>query len=98
MKIIKAVDLLEKAGTSLTEAMYIDPDNDFLNETDRLIKDAIIILKTARYDNPNNKDCLNCSNSFSTKDNRFVCMVKQKAGITVKESIVPEDGYCGEWN
>jgi hypothetical protein len=38
MKIIKVVDLLKNAGTSLAEAIYIGPDNDFLNETDRLIQ------------------------------------------------------------
>lgn len=98
MKTIKAVMLLEKANQSIEDAMFIDPDNDFLNDADKLIKDTIIILKTDRYNNPNNKDCLICSNSFSINGNRLICMVKQKAGKTVKESIVPEDGYCEGWN
>jgi hypothetical protein len=96
--IIKAISILEKANESLEEAMFVNPENDFLDSADKLIKDAILILKTDRYNRPNNKDCLICSNSFSINGNRLICMVKQKAGKTVKESIVPEDGYCEEWN
>ena len=96
--IIKAISILEKANESLEEAISIDPENDFLDSADKLIKDAIIILKTDRYKKPNNKDCLICSNSFSINGNMIICMVKRKAGKTVKESIVPEDGYCEEWN
>jgi hypothetical protein len=32
------------------------------------------------------------------KDARLLCMTKQQDGKTVKESIVPEEGYCEEWN
>jgi hypothetical protein len=98
LKIIEAVGVLEKARKSLAEAISIHPENDFLDDTDTLIQNAIIILKTSRYERPNNKDCLNCSNSFGMKGDRLICMVKQKAGKTVRESIVLEDGYCDEWN
>ena len=96
IRTIKAISILEKANKSIEEATSIDPENDFLDSADKLIKDAIIILKTDRYNKPNNKDCLICGNSFSINGNRLICMVKQKAGKTVKESIVPEDGYCEE--
>ena len=36
------------------------------------------------------RDCLGCSNSFSTEDNKLICI------LTDEE--VPEDGYCEEYN
>ena len=70
IRTIKAISILEKANKSIEEATSIDPENDFLDSADKLIKDAIIILKTDRYNKPNNKDCLICGNSFSGKEER----------------------------
>jgi tRNA 2-selenouridine synthase SelU len=98
MTSVKAVGLLKEASKSLEEALFVNPENNFIEEADRRIRDAIIVLTTERYNRPHNKDCLNCSNSFGIKNERLICMEKQKAGKTVEESIVPEDGYCEEWN
>jgi hypothetical protein len=97
-KMIKAVESLEEAKRLLVEAIYVNPENEYLEMIETRIKEAIIFITTKRYERPNNKDCLNCSNSFTMKDNRLICMDKQKTGKTVQESIVPEDGYCEEWN
>jgi hypothetical protein len=43
------------------------------------------------------RDCLNCAASFVTEDDRLICTEKLK-GKTEEESIVPDDGYCEEWN
>ncbi|MDR2618108.1 MAG: hypothetical protein LBC62_04475 [Treponema sp.] len=97
-KITGAVAVLERAKKLLVEAIFIHPENDYLEDTKTQINNAITILKTARYDRPNNKDCTNCSNSFILRSNRLICIEKQKNGKTVQESIVDEDGYCEEWN
>lgn len=36
------------------------------------------------------KDCMNCSNSMVTDEDELFCVIKQK--------IVPDDGYCDEYN
>ena len=36
------------------------------------------------------RDCLGCSNSFSTEENKLICI------LTDEE--VSEDGYCEEYN
>lgn len=99
-RIISAVDRLEQAKEYLARAAHIVhtyPEAGHLEDVEPLIDQAIAILKTARYERPRNKDCLNCSNHFIRKDNRLICVVKQQSGATVEESIVGEDGYCEEW-
>jgi hypothetical protein len=76
IQVIKAIELLKKAYKSSGEAIIINPHDNLLKETDRLIREAIIILTTERYTDQNNKDCMNCSNSFSLKGNRLICMTK----------------------
>jgi hypothetical protein len=40
---------------------------------------------------------MSCGASFATEDVQLICIKKLK-GRTEEESIVPDDGYCEEWN
>jgi hypothetical protein len=42
--LVKAIGLLEQAYKSLEEAMFIDLDNNFISDADKLIRNATIIL------------------------------------------------------
>jgi hypothetical protein len=44
------------------------------------------------------KECINCGQSLVTDDDQLICVEKLNAGKTEEESVVPDDGFCKEWN
>jgi hypothetical protein len=52
----KVIELLERAGVSITEAIAINPESDYLAEVDMLIKKAVSELQSPRWETPEQRE------------------------------------------